>query len=57
MASLRELLEALRPRKWGVTPNNVDETNPFAETDLANLLLLELLQQRGEQMQQQNEHL
>jgi len=52
MASLRKRMEALQPRSRGVTPSNMDETNPPTRTNLINLLLLQLLQKQGEQMQQ-----
>ena len=57
MSSLREWLEALCPRNGNGARGQVDETNPPAGAELTNLLLLELLQKKGEQLQLQNEQL
>ena len=51
MSSLKEQLEALRFRNGNGSRSQVDETNPLAGADLTNLLLLELLQKQGEQLE------
>ena len=56
MSTFRERLEALHPRNGNESRNQVDETNPPTGVELTNLLLLELLQKQGEQLQHQNEH-
>jgi len=50
MSSLREWLEALRPRNGNASRSQVDETNPPAGPELTDLLPLELLQKQGEQL-------
>ena len=57
MSSLREWLEALRPKNGNRSCCQVDETNPHAGAELTNLLLLELLQKQREQSWLQNEQL
>ena len=57
MATLRELLEALRPRNGNGSRSQIDETNPPTGTKLTNLLLLEMLQKQGEQLWLQNEQI
>ena len=55
MAALRERLEALRPQNGNGSHSQIDETNLPTGTKLTNLLLLEMLQKQGEQLQLQNE--
>ena len=57
--SLASILGGINLYTTGVTilDNKVDEINPPMGVDLTNLLLLELLQKQGEQLQQQNEYL
>ena len=57
MSTFKEWLEALCPRNANGSRSQVEETNPPTRADLTNLLLLELLQKQGEQLQLQNEQL
>jgi len=57
MSSFREWLEALCPRNGNVSLNQVVEIKPPTGAELTNLLLLELLQKQGEQLQHQKQHL
>jgi len=51
MSTFRKWLDALRPKNGNGFRNEVEETNPPTRADLTNLLLLELLQKQGEQLQ------
>ena len=57
MSTFREWLEALQPSNGNTSRGQVEETNPPTRVELTNLLLLELLQKQGKQLQRQNEHL
>ena len=57
ISSLKERLEALRPRNGNGSCSQVDESNSAAGVDLTSLLLLELLQKQGEQLRLPNEQL
>ena len=57
MFHFREQLEALHPRDGNGSRSQVDETSPSAGAELTNLLLLELLQKQGEQLQRLNKHM
>ena len=57
MAAFQERLEGLRLRGGNGNHSQVGETEPSTGTDLTNRLLVELLQQQGEQLQLQNENL
>jgi len=57
MSALCERLEALCLRNGNGSCSQVDETNSPIEADLTNLLLLELLQKQGEQLQLHNKQL
>jgi len=51
MTALRERLGALCPQNKNGSRSQIDETNPSAGAELTNLLLLEMLQKQGEQLQ------
>ena len=57
MSALRELLEALRPRKENGSRSQIDETNPPTGAELTNLSLLEMLQRQEGQLQLYNEQI
>ena len=51
ISHFRERLEDLRPRNGNGPRSQVDEINLPTGVELTNLLLLELLQKQGEQLQ------
>jgi len=57
MSYFRERFEALCTRNKNESRSQVDKANPPTGAELTNLLLLELLQKQGGQLQCQNEYL
>jgi len=51
MSSFMDWLEGLHPRNGNGSRSQVDETNPSIGVEPTNLLLLELLQKQGEQLE------
>jgi len=55
MLALTERLEAIHPLNGNGSHSQIDESNPSMGPELTNLLLLEMLQKKCEQLRLQNE--